>query len=48
VNASHRVDADVERIVGRLSLEQTVSAARWQAEVQLESESQRPLDLATS
>ena len=38
VNASHRVDADVERIVGRLSLEPTVSAARWQAEVHLESE----------
>jgi putative Mg2+ transporter-C (MgtC) family protein len=33
--ASHRVDAEVERIVGRLSLEPTVSAARWQAEVQL-------------
>src|SRR6476619_776522 len=38
VNAPHRVDADVERIVGRLSLEATVSAARWQAEVHLESE----------
>jgi putative Mg2+ transporter-C (MgtC) family protein len=38
VTASHRVDADVERIVGRLSLEPTVSAARWQAEVHLESE----------
>jgi putative Mg2+ transporter-C (MgtC) family protein len=38
VNAPHRVDADVERIVGRLSLEPTVSAARWQAEVHLESE----------
>ncbi len=48
VTASHRVDADIERIVGRLSLEQTVSAARWQAEVQLDSESRRPLDLATS
>jgi putative Mg2+ transporter-C (MgtC) family protein len=33
--ASHRVDAEVERIVGRLSLEPTVSAARWQAEVQI-------------
>jgi hypothetical protein len=39
VHAPHRVDADVERIVGRLSLEPTVSAARWQAEVHLESES---------
>jgi putative Mg2+ transporter-C (MgtC) family protein len=38
VTAPHRVDADVERIVGRLSLEPTVSAARWQAEVHLESE----------
>jgi putative Mg2+ transporter-C (MgtC) family protein len=38
VHAPHRVDADVERIVGRLSLEPTVSAARWQAEVHLESE----------
>jgi putative Mg2+ transporter-C (MgtC) family protein len=38
VSAPHRVDADVERIVGRLSLEPTVSAARWQAEVHLESE----------
>jgi hypothetical protein len=28
----------VERIVGRLSLEPSVSAARWQAEVHLESE----------
>ena len=38
VNAPHRVDAEVERIVGRLSLEPTVSAARWQAEVHLELE----------
>jgi hypothetical protein len=36
VTASHRVDSDVERIVGRLSLEQTVSAARWQADVRIE------------
>src|SRR3984957_17175845 len=36
--ATHRVDTDVEKIVGRLSLEPTVSAARWQAEVQIESE----------
>ena len=42
VTAPHRVDADVEKIVGRLSLEPTVSAARWQAEVQLESEGQQP------
>jgi putative Mg2+ transporter-C (MgtC) family protein len=29
---SHRVDTEVEKIVGRLSLEPTVSAARWQTE----------------
>ncbi len=38
VTAPHRIDTDVERIVGRLSLEQTVSAARWQAETRVESE----------
>src|SRR5262249_18656056 len=32
-------------IVGRLSLEPTVSAARWQAEFHLDSESRPPLDL---
>jgi putative Mg2+ transporter-C (MgtC) family protein len=31
VRAHQRVDAEVEKIVGRLSLEPTVSAARWQA-----------------
>jgi putative Mg2+ transporter-C (MgtC) family protein len=36
--ASQRVDAEVEKIVGRLSLEPTVSAARWQAEVRTEAE----------
>ena len=36
--ASQRVDADVEKIVGRLSLEPTVSAARWQADPRIESE----------
>ena len=40
VSAHQRVDADVEKIVGRLSLEPTVSAARWQADVQLDPESQ--------
>jgi len=39
VTALQRVDADVEKIVGRLSLEPTVSAARWQAELQLDAES---------
>jgi putative Mg2+ transporter-C (MgtC) family protein len=43
VSASHRIDAEVERIVGRLSLEQTVSAARWQAEAQLDGESHSPM-----
>jgi putative Mg2+ transporter-C (MgtC) family protein len=38
MTASHRVDADVEKIVGRLSLEPTVSAARWQTESHLETE----------
>jgi putative Mg2+ transporter-C (MgtC) family protein len=28
MTASHRVDADVEKIVGRLSFEPTISAAR--------------------
>jgi hypothetical protein len=30
-----RFDADMEKVVGRLSLEQTVSATRWQAGVQI-------------
>jgi putative Mg2+ transporter-C (MgtC) family protein len=38
MTASHRVDADVEKIVGRLSLEPTVSAARWQAEIHFDAE----------
>jgi putative Mg2+ transporter-C (MgtC) family protein len=46
VTAPHRVDADVERIVGRLSLEQTVSAARWQAEMHLDSEGHSAFGLA--
>jgi putative Mg2+ transporter-C (MgtC) family protein len=44
VTALHRVDAEVEKIVGRLSLEPTVSAARWQAELHLDPESRHPLD----
>jgi hypothetical protein len=35
----------VEKIVGRLSLEQTISAARWQAEVDLDSQGRGFLDL---
>ena len=38
MTASHRVGADVEKIVGRSSLEPTVSAARWQAEIHFDSE----------
>lgn len=38
VCASHRVDAEVEKIVGLLSLESTVSAARWQADAAFDSE----------
>lgn len=38
VTAAQRVDTDVEKIVGRLSLEATVSAARWQAELRLDSD----------
>jgi hypothetical protein len=43
MTASHRVDADVEKIVGRLSLEPTVSAARWQAEIHFDSEGRQSL-----
>jgi hypothetical protein len=43
--ASQRVDADVEKIVGRLSLEPTITAARWQAGVQLDAEGHGPLEL---
>jgi putative Mg2+ transporter-C (MgtC) family protein len=46
MTAHNRIDADVEKIVGRLSLEPTVSAARWQADVQLDSESRPSLDLS--
>jgi putative Mg2+ transporter-C (MgtC) family protein len=38
VTASQRVDTDVEKIVGRLSLEPTVSAARWRADVRIETD----------
>ena len=44
MTASHRVDADVEKIVGRLSLEPTVSAARWQAEIHFDAEGRQALD----
>lgn len=45
VSATQRVDTDVEKIVGRLSLEPTVSAARWQVEMQLDPESAQPIAL---
>jgi putative Mg2+ transporter-C (MgtC) family protein len=38
VMAPQRMDADVERIVGRLSLEPTVTAARWQATTGIDPE----------
>ena len=41
--ASTRVDADVEKIVGRLSHEPTVSAARWQVESHFEFDSGQSL-----
>ena len=43
LTASHRIDGDVEKIVGRLSLEPTIMAAHWQAEVQPDSESRPSL-----
>jgi putative Mg2+ transporter-C (MgtC) family protein len=43
--APRRVDADVEKIVGRLSLEPTVVAARWQADVAFDSESSQSLGM---
>jgi putative Mg2+ transporter-C (MgtC) family protein len=46
MTAHGRIDADVEKIVGRLSLEPTVSAARWQVDVQFASDSGRPLGLS--
>jgi putative Mg2+ transporter-C (MgtC) family protein len=48
MTASHRVDADVEKIVGRLSLEPTVSAARWQAEIHFDSEGRQTLAPVTN
>ncbi len=48
LTASRRIDGDVEKIVGRLSLEPTVSAARWQAEVQMESENSDAVERVAS
>jgi putative Mg2+ transporter-C (MgtC) family protein len=46
--ASHRVDADVEKIVGWLSLDPTVSAARWQTEIQVDIERRQSLGSAVN
>jgi putative Mg2+ transporter-C (MgtC) family protein len=43
VTAHQRVDADVEKIVGRLSLEPTVSAARWQALTDVDLDAQNAI-----
>jgi putative Mg2+ transporter-C (MgtC) family protein len=44
LTASQRVDADLEKIVGRFSLEPAVTAASWQADVRLDSETRSSLD----
>jgi putative Mg2+ transporter-C (MgtC) family protein len=41
--APHRVDAEVEKIVGRISLEPTITAARWEAQTHLDLESRSAL-----
>ena len=41
VTAPERVDADVEKIVGRRLLKPTVSAARWQAGIDFDAEGHR-------
>jgi putative Mg2+ transporter-C (MgtC) family protein len=38
VTAAHRTDAEVEKIVGRLSLEPTISKAGWRTEVEIDSQ----------
>jgi putative Mg2+ transporter-C (MgtC) family protein len=43
LTAPQRIDPVVERIVGRLSLESTISAARWQAEVDVNIEDRQTL-----
>jgi putative Mg2+ transporter-C (MgtC) family protein len=45
LTASQRIDAAVERIVGRLSLEATISAARWQAEVDVNIDDRQTVDI---
>jgi putative Mg2+ transporter-C (MgtC) family protein len=41
--AHNRVDAAIENIVGRLSLEQTICAARWQVQISVDPDHPRPL-----
>ena len=41
--APRRIDAEVEKIVGRISLEPTISTARWEAQAQLDAESRSAL-----
>jgi len=43
LTALQRIDPVVERIVGRLSLESTISAARWQAEVDVNIEDRQTI-----
>jgi putative Mg2+ transporter-C (MgtC) family protein len=45
LTATERIDAMVERIVGRLSLEPTVTAARWQADNNVDTEETGPFNL---
>ena len=45
LTATERIDAVVERIVGRLSLEPTVSAARWQVDHNVDSDETGSFDL---
>jgi putative Mg2+ transporter-C (MgtC) family protein len=46
LTATERIDSVVEKIVGRLSLEPTVSAARWQADNHVDAEEAVSFNLA--
>jgi putative Mg2+ transporter-C (MgtC) family protein len=43
LTAPQRIDAEVEKIVGRISLEPTITAARWEAQAQLDADSRSAL-----
>ena len=43
LTALHRIDAEVEKIVGRMSLEPTITAAQWEAQAHLDAESRSVL-----